>query len=156
MTYSEQMQTLETQGLTTSDAQAVIDAELKKAAAYEVKMEKTKNGWRARSEFQIGTAPASGSDGECPRFLRLETDKGYRGGVESSVRGFKRTGHFEVSAMMIGGTGGGDFSKTVTRHDVRVTEKAVREAHVAALRQFDALIEEAKAYYAAQDQKKEA
>jgi hypothetical protein len=52
------------------------------------------------------------------------------------------------------GTGLGDYSKRVLVTATRCTEKAVREQHTQALGQADALLAEAHAFYAAQEERK--
>lgn len=120
---------------------------------YQTKIDKSATyGWTAKTDIEIGEGGHAGEKGK--RVLRLKTkkDTSRAGGLETyaSVHLVVLRGQY---AMEIHSIGGGDFWANV-RHVPcgRVTEKAVREAHEAALSSMPALIERAQAHYAGKDE----
>lgn len=80
------------------------------------------------------------------RVLTISTSKGSRG-----LRTFAQSCTISDSNGFKGRTFVmfGDFTKTVAQSDKRATEKAIHEQHAAVLRQLDAILMEAEAFYAA-------
>jgi hypothetical protein len=118
---------------------------------FEIKMTKGQDGWKAQSEISLGECDGmfAGTRGE--RILKLSTYKHSRGGIWSfasvAIRE-NREGGYSESTMLFQ-----DYSKTVQHiAAARVTEKAIKQAHETALQSFPAIIEEARAQYAAKAQ----
>lgn len=107
------------------------------------------NGWQAVSEVALHDT------GEGARVLRLRTSKD-KGGIAATATVFVRKGcngyATETHAIF------SDFYKSgiAPAACARVTEKAIEAAHRHALAFMDALIEEAKAFYAAKAAKEQA
>ncbi len=108
---------------------------------YSVDVTKGYNGWNARSIVSIGQT----LEGE--RVLELNTYKN-RGGIaaQASVFIYKIDGSKCTEIF-------GDYSKNGIAQTPckRVTEKAVRQVHDAALLQLDKIKEEALAFYEKKD-----
>ena len=106
----------------------------------EMRVRKGRDGWRAESTVILGPV----ADGV--RVLNINTWKMTRG-LETHFSCAVRKDGFETHALF------GDFSKRYPHHDVtRVTEKSVTERHRAAIGAvLSQMIEQAKAFYAAQD-----
>jgi hypothetical protein len=118
---------------------------------FELNITKGQNGWKAQSEISLGECDGmfAGTRGE--RILKLSTYKHPRGGIWSlasvAVRE-NREGYYSESTMLFQ-----DYSKTVQHiAAARATEKAIKQAHETALQGFPAIIEEARAQYAAKAQ----
>jgi hypothetical protein len=118
---------------------------------FEIKMTKGQDGWKAQSEICLGECDGmfAGTRGE--RILKLSTYKHSRGGIWSvasvAIRENRERGYAESTMLFQ------DYSKTVQRiAAARVTEKAIKQAHETALQSFPAIIEEARAQYAAKAQ----
>lgn len=108
---------------------------------------KGKNGWKATTEYPM--------DGN--RVLSIRTNKGYRGGVSTHATVFTDTGTSRTHAFGLANDGSGDYSETThDKRDCKCTEKSVREQHADALNMVPAILDRAKAHYAAQDAKKAA
>ncbi len=93
------------------------------------------------------------------RELHITTDKGYRGGVECDARVVRISldGVGYEHAFGLGRNGSGDFSRTIlSDRDKRATVKAIEDMHRAGLAMADAVLEEARAFYAAQAARKAA
>lgn len=93
------------------------------------------------------------------RELRITTDKALRGGIESDARVVQvsEDGKSYQHAFSMLGDGSGDWSRTIlTDRTKRATLKALETMHAEALAGIDAILEEARAYYAAQASKKAA
>lgn len=118
----------------------------------ETTITKGSSGWRATTFITLGPAKDQfGDDGE--RRLCIETHKAVSGGgmlTRASVSLHKNG----MYSHAFGYNGQGDYSKRVIQSAARCTEKAVGEQHAQALSQAPALLEEAKAHYAAQEAKK--
>ena len=119
---------------------------------FEFKLTKAQDGWKAQSEISLGECDGmfAGTRGE--RILKLSTYKHSRGGIWSfasvAIRENRGDGSFSKSTMLFQ-----DYSKTVQHiAAARVTEKAIKQAHETARKSFPAIIEEARAQYAAKAQ----
>jgi isocitrate/isopropylmalate dehydrogenase len=115
---------------------------------FELKMTKGQGGWKAQSEISLGECDGmfAGTRGE--RILKLSTYKHSRGGIWSLASVAVREnqgGYYSESTMLFQ-----DYNKTVQHiAAARATEKAIKQAHETALQSFPAIIEEARAQYAA-------
>jgi len=98
-----------------------------------MKIRKIQGDWEARTDTPIN------SDGT--RILRLSTSKTNSGGkISTTARTWTITDGGESTVFGIAG-GGGDFSVSITTVPCkRVTEKAIRDAHQAALPYLDSLL----------------
>lgn len=103
-----------------------------------------------RGELQAQTCIPLGTD---RRELRITTDKAYRGGIEceASVVQMSEDGRSYTHAFAMSSHGKGDFRKTLaTDRTKRATEKALATMHAAALAGADAVLQEARDFYALQ------
>jgi len=115
-------------------------------------IEKRKDGWQAKTYIIIGPAEDHFKrSGE--RRLCIDTSKALRGGLVTRASVSLHQGNSYSHAFGLG-TGLGDYSKRVLVTATRCTEKAVREQHAQALGQTDALLAEARDFYAAQEARK--
>lgn len=149
MNYSQQIDLLELEGMTTSDAQELkAPEEETPAQRYGFRMKRNmRNELSAESEYKLEDVPADSMEEAGVRMIKLSTSKGSRGGISSfaSVCVRRDTGHgyqSETSALFQ------DYAKwyNVTPC-ARVTEKAIREAHAVALESFADHIAAAKLQY---------
>lgn len=104
----------------------------------------------ARGELQAQTRIPLGSD---RRELRITTDKGYRGGLDCDARVVQvsEDGCSYQHAFGLARDGSGDFSKNLaTDRTKRATAKAIETMHRECLALAPAVLDEARAYYAAQ------
>lgn len=110
------------------------------------KIEKSKyHGWSAKDVFPMGPASGGGRTGE--RELTITTGKGPRGGLRTSAYCTIRADGCTIMAL------GSDYSKTVAQVPGKCTEKAVRDLHATVMeQQKDAILIEAKAFYANKEQ----
>lgn len=118
---------------------------------YDTKMEKTKAGWTALTEVDMGEAMDRLKQETGRRVCKLETRKNsFNGAIVARARVVLRTRMAETHAMSFGLDKGADFSKEVhVVYPPRATEKAIKEAHQAALTHFPAVLEQAKNHYIA-------
>ena len=119
---------------------------------FELKMTKGRDGWKAQSEITLGECDGMSAGTRGERILKLSTYKHPRGGIWSlasvAVREHREGGYYSESTMLFQ-----DYNKTVQHiAAARATEKAIKQAHETALRSFPAIIEEARAQYAAKAQ----
>lgn len=103
-----------------------------------------RDGWEATTAIELGDS----------RVLTIETSKAYKGGVQTIAKVSTRERGFLTHrlCMALGGgpinKGDYDFREEITAPTGRVTEKAVRTQHAAALVGAAAQVERAIAYYA--------
>ncbi len=111
----------------------------------ETKMTKGSNGWRAETKIALGmTRPDDFKRGDLAMLLVISTSKAMNGGLYSSAN--VQAEGFGVVTFEIGG----DFSKTIERdRAARCAEKTVAAMQERALGRKEALLAEAKAFYAA-------
>lgn len=113
---------------------------------YETRIEKSRfNGWTAKTEIPLETFKDESEGGkECQRVFRVSTSKGNGGQVTTFASvcvnvpcdGYAMQKH----ALF------GDYARTIARHAIsKATEKAIRDAHNAALELVPSAIEEARA-----------
>ena len=81
------------------------------------------------------------------RELRIETSKHYSGGTATTAKVVEVTESGFRFAIGIGGSGKGDYSKTIAHERCRATEKAIERLHHKALAQQYAIEAEARAHY---------
>lgn len=146
--YTAKVDALEAEGLTTSDAQAAIEAQQMTAAqryGYRMKRDRD-NAPRAESEIKLEDVAAEGREDAGVRMLKLSTSKGSRGGISSfasvCVRRYSNGYQTETSALFQ------DYAKWYNATPCkRVTEKAIEAAHRVALETFAEHIAAAKLQY---------
>jgi hypothetical protein len=119
---------------------------------FELKMTKGRDGWKAQSEINLGECDGMSAGTRGERILKLSTYKHPRGGIWSlasvSVREHREGGYYSEFTQLFQ-----DYNKTVQQVPAAcATEKAIKQAHETALRSFPAIIEEARAQYAAKAQ----
>ena len=106
---------------------------------------KGRDGWQGETSVDLGI------EGERNTRLVLEisTTKSSRGGIESRATVFAVGDHFKTHKFSFDGSG--DFSKGLEcNRSVRCTEKTIRSMHEDVLVRLSAIVEVAKAHYAAQ------
>lgn len=109
---------------------------------YETKITKSANGWQAKTEILLETFSEGGKT--CERVLLIRTAKSYDGQVCSNANVCVNTPQDGYDSQIH--TIFRDYAKTIAcRALPRVTEKAIREAHAAALESVPSVIEEARA-----------
>lgn len=82
--------------------------------------------------------------------LEIRTYKGFNRGELRSFASVNFYGENFVTHAFGMGSGRGDYDRTLIRTPGRATEKNLRAVHAEALKLVPAVIEEAKAFYAAQ------
>ncbi len=105
-----------------------------------------RNGWVAQTSVDLSP----------DMVLTIKTCKGYRGGVDTTAKCYRRTETGFLSHTVCYGGGDpdhvADFSKVLLTNERRAAEPLVRVQHDAALVRFEAVKAEAMAYYQAREQ----
>lgn len=104
---------------------------------------KRRDGWEAITYFEIGPAKHDHHSEPGIRSLRISTSKRSRGGISTSATAVVLCPDGTMSWLPFE-----DFNKHLIAEKVRCTEKSVREQHAKALEQAEAILAEAKAFYA--------
>lgn len=110
-------------------------------------------GWEAMTRIDLPGLRTAGQMGDDLGIAKLEINT-YKAlvGIRSVARVcFHRNDGGIVHAMAISEHGSGDFYHTLLIHNSRATEQAIRRMHDKALLQAEALVEKAKAFYAARE-----
>jgi len=108
-----------------------------------------RTGWKALTKIELcqvapGSEPLHREGGM--RVLRIETSKGTKGGIYTSALVCLERDGMTTWAI------GSDFHKRIAASPSRCTERSVSDLHSESLKQADAIVAEARAYYEAKDQ----
>lgn len=115
-------------------------------------LRKGRDGWEATTELDMPDVVAfGGREGgrEGKTVLQIQTGKGQRQHIRTRAAVIWRGDGFMTHAFGLG-SGTGDYSSTVVQRMTRCTEKTVKELHDEALLQTDAILAQARAFYALQ------
>uniref|UniRef100_A0A6M3K3D0 Uncharacterized protein n=1 Tax=viral metagenome TaxID=1070528 RepID=A0A6M3K3D0_9ZZZZ len=106
-----------------------------------------RGGWNGKDTIDMGVAAIHGNRGEGTRMLQIHTYKRSRGGIHTFAScAIHAAGMMTMDLF-------GDYSKTVATLDgVKCTEKSIKTLHTKVMaEQADAILAEARAFYAAKD-----
>jgi hypothetical protein len=103
-----------------------------------------RSGWEAETAIRFA-APVTVHGRAGHRVLTFRTYKTGHGDLLTTASVALHAGDMVTTVLF------GDYHKTLVRGHVRATEKSVREQHARALRETNAIVAEAEAFYARLD-----